>query len=137
MTKRNNVGAYDREHCVTLSTVSDRIIDNCMLVCGFVSSSFLHICHSFLRATEVDLSKTLVEKNLGREQSELETQLLIVTVDHFLVVLRANDGTLDSHGLIASKIQQSFLEILQGKIISCQKEIGNTALEIALFSKNR
>jgi hypothetical protein len=77
MHKRGR-NTHNTENRVALPAILNRIVDNVMFVSCLYSFRFLHICQAFFHAAEVNEGKSLVKKDLGGKESELEAELLIV-----------------------------------------------------------
>lgn len=78
MVSKKRKGTYNAEHCVSLTTVSDSILDDAVFVCSLFAHSLLEIIHSSIGIAEVYLAETFIEQDFSRIEDKLEPQLSVV-----------------------------------------------------------
>lgn len=103
---------HDAEDCITVSSISNRVVDHVVFLGRFFSPGLLHSRQTALHVTHVYLGQRLIKQNLGGKQLEFQPKLLIIDI------------------LVTTEVKKGILEVLRGEIISLEEEVGHSALEV-------
>lgn len=106
-------GTYDGEDGIALAAVLDGIVDDAVLLGCLLTTSVLHVSETLLHLAHVDLSEASIEEDFGGVELELEAELLVVDE------------------LVSAEVEEGGGEVVVGSIVASEKEVGDTALEVA------
>lgn len=132
---------HDAKHCVSLTTILDGLIDDCVFGRDLVGARFVQVRHSGVIVAEVYLGEAFVENNFSRMELKLESELFVIAGSKRASVLTGSLGTARmgrkaprkvgctsvtkkarfsgigySHGLVPSQVPQRVFEVLEGEV---------------------
>jgi hypothetical protein len=132
---------HDAKHCVSLATILDGLIDDCVFGRDLVGAGVAQVRHSGVIVAEVYLGEALIENDFGCMELEFESQLFVIAGNKRASALTSSRGTVGmgqkaprdagrvpvtgkarfsgighSHGLVPPQIPQRIFEVLEGKV---------------------